>query len=234
MAAEITSGGIYDGDPGAFHNYLADCHEFLDESGSVYDFYFTYPDNHMVCASDFVADGSVDYAHERDWYTVAAGTGELYYSTPYLDSDSGNPVITISRAVYRDNRIQGVLAADIFVDVLVDIISKADVATDSYAFLVDQQFGMVVHPNEAYAFDDVPHGVMDVPDAPYGEVLSKIRSGSKETVYLTDYDGVTREGPEQSGARLSDRRGCGGRCRRRDFLFSGIYAQQDEPPAGEL
>lgn len=192
MAAEITSGEIYDGDPAVFHKYLADCHELLNEGGAVYDFYFTYPDNNMVCASDFVSDGSVDYVHEREWYTRAAGTGELYYSTPYLDSDSGKPIITISRAVFRDNRVRGVLAADIFVDVLVDIISRADVAPDSYAFLVDQQFGMIVHPNDAYNFDDVPLGVMDVPDAPYGEVLSKIRSGSGETVYLTDYDGVTR------------------------------------------
>ena len=101
MAAEITSGRIYDGDPGAFHKYLADCHEMLNEGGAVYDFYFTYPDNNMVCASDFVADGSVDYTHEREWYTRAAGTGELYYSTPYRDSDSGKPIITISRAVGR-------------------------------------------------------------------------------------------------------------------------------------
>ena len=192
LAAEITSSQIYDSDYETFHKFLQDNVSLLNRQGYIYDIYFTYPDNSMACASDFIPDGSVDYAHERDWFTAAAGTGELFYSTPYLDSDSGKPVITISKAIYRDNKLQGVLAADIFVDVLVNIISEADVAEDSYAFLVDQNLGMIVHPNEAYKFDDVPYSIMDVPGAPYDDVISKIRSGSKDTVYVEDYDGVTR------------------------------------------
>ena len=192
MAADITASGIYEEGYESFHRYLAECCSQLNRDGFIYDIYFTYPDNRMTCASDFVADGTVDYAGTRDWFTTAAGTGEMFYSSPYRDYDSGKPVITISKGVYRNNSLQGVLAADIFVDVLVEIISEADVAPDSYAFLVDQNLGMIVHPNEAYAFDDIPHGVMEVPNAPYGEVIPKIRSGSNETVYLTDYDGVTR------------------------------------------
>ena len=192
MAAEITVSRIYADSREAFHSYLSENCRLLNKDGTIYDIYFTYPDNSMACASDFVSDGSVDYVHEREWFTAPAGTGELFYSTPYLDSDSGKPIVTISRGVYADNILQGVLAADIFVDVLVDIISEADVAPNSYAFLVDQNLGMIVHPNEAYAFDDIPHGVMEIPGAPYAEVVSKIRSGSHETVYLEDYDGVTR------------------------------------------
>ncbi len=192
LAAEITVSRIYEEDNGVFHRFLAERRGLLDRTGVVYDFYFTYPDNSMACASDFVPDGTVDYAHERDWFTEAAATGELFYSTPYRDSDSGKPIITISRGIYADNVLQGVLAADIFVDVLVDIISEADVAPDSYAFLVDRNLGMIVHPNQAYAFEDTPRNVMEVRDAPYADVVSKIRSGSTGTVYLKDYDGVTR------------------------------------------
>ena len=192
LSAEITTSGIYNDGYEAFHTYLAKNCALLNKDGRIYDIYFTYPDNSMVCASDFVADGSVDYIHTRDWFVVAAGTGELFYSTPYRDSDSGKPVITISQGVYVNNVLQGVLAADIFVDVLVNIIREANVAPNSYAFLVDQNLGMIVHPDPAYAFDDVPHAVMDIPDAPYADVISKIRSGSSETVYLKDYDGVER------------------------------------------
>ena len=191
MAAEITVGAIYEDDYEAFHDYLAQNYALLNQDGYIYDIYFTYPDNHMACASDYIADGTMDY-RERDWFTKAAGTGEVFFSTPYRDADTGKPIITISKAVYRDNRLQGVLAADIFVDVLVDIIHEADVPANSYAFLVDQNLGMIVHPNPAYAFDDVPRSVMDVPDAPYADVISKIRSDSSDTVYVTDYDGVTR------------------------------------------
>ena len=192
LAAEITVSKIYAEGYDAFHSYLAETCRLLDKDDIIYDIYFTYPDNTMACASDFTADGSVDYVHDRDWFTTAAGTGELFFSTPYRDSDSGKPVVTISRGVYANNVLQGVLAADIFVDVLVDTIRGAYIAPDSYAFLVDQNLGMVVHPNEAYAFDDVPRGVLEVTDAPYEDVVSKVRSGSSETVYLRDYDGITR------------------------------------------
>ena len=191
-AADITISGICREDYDTFHRYLGEICRLLNKDGVIFDLYFTYPDNTMACASDFVADGSVDYVNTRDWFITAAGTGELFFSTPYRDSDSGKPIITISKGVYSNNALQGVLAADIFVDVLVDIIRGAEIAPDSYAFLVDQNLGMVVHPNEAYAYDDVPRHVMDVPDSPYGDVISKVRSGSKEMVYLKDYDGVTR------------------------------------------
>ncbi len=192
MATDIEVSRMFENDNATFHAYLKENYDRLNTRGYIYDFYFTYPDNTMACASDFVSDGSVDYSHDRIWYTYAAGTGSLYYSSPYMDSDTGVPIITISKAVYGDNEVKGVLAADIFVDTLVDIISEADVANDSYAFLVDRDMGMIVHPNDAYDFSDEPKGIMDVPGAPYEKVVENIRNDSNETVYVKDYDGVTR------------------------------------------
>ena len=127
MAAEIAVNDITNKDYETFHKYLKDSNDLLNKNGYVYDVYFTYPDNTMVCASDFIADGTVDFVHEREWYTTSALTGELFYSAPYLDSDTMKPVITISKAVYEDGDLLGVLAADIFFDLLVDMINDADV-----------------------------------------------------------------------------------------------------------
>ncbi|MBR6452283.1 MAG: response regulator [Lachnospiraceae bacterium] len=192
MAADITVSGIYETDYDDLHAYLQERYSLLNKQGTIYDIYFTYPDNRMACASDFVPDGSVDYVHDREWFSVPASTGELFYSTPYKDSDTKKPIITISRGVYKDHELKGVIAADIMVDKLVDIIGKAEVDPAGYAFLVDQNMGMIAHPDEAYAYTDVPKGIMDVPDAPYEEVVSKIRSNLGDTVYVTDYDGVER------------------------------------------
>ena len=186
LAAEIAVSGISDQDYDAFHNYLKHSNELLNKEGYVYDIYFTYPNNFMVCASDFIADGTVDFVHEREWYTTSALTGELFFSAPYLDSDTKKPIITISKAVYKDDELLGVLAADIFVDVIVDIVNEADVADNSYAFLLDQKMRMIVHPNEAYDYEDVPLGAMDIPDAPYGAVINSINSGSDEMVFIDD------------------------------------------------
>ncbi len=192
MAAEIGSGRISERSTSAFHEYLLKNYDLLNTEGYIYDIYFTNPSNIMVCASDYISDGSVDYAHEREWFLKAVATGDLYYSAPYMDADSGLPVITISKAVYTDGKLCGVLAADIFVDTLVKIISEAEVSENSYAFLVDQNLGMVVHPNSEYEFDDEPYGILDVQDAPYESVVETMGSGSRDMVYLKDYDGVRR------------------------------------------
>ena len=192
LAAEIAVNDITLEGYDEFHEYLYHSNELLNKNGYVYDVYFTYPNNTMVCASDFVADGTVDFVHEREWYTTSALTGETFFSTPYLDSDTGRSVITISKAVYKDDELLGVLAADIFVDVLVDMIEDANVAENSYAFLIDQNMRMVVHPNDAYDYEDVPLTVMGVEGSPYGPLIEAINTGSDEMVYVKDYDGVKR------------------------------------------
>ena len=192
LAAEIAVNDITLKGYDEFHEYLYQSNELLNKNGYVYDVYFTYPDNTMVCASDFIADGTVDFVHEREWYTTSALTGETFFSTPYLDSDTQRSVITISKAVYKDDELLGVLAADIFVDVLVDMIEDANVAEDSYAFLIDQNMRMVVHPNDAYDYEDYPLMVMGIEGSPYGPLIEAINSGSDEMVYVKDYDGVKR------------------------------------------
>ena len=192
LAANIEYSRFFDQDGAFFHDYLKSVYDSLNTKGYIYDIYFTFPDNTMACASDFVADGTVDFAHERDWYRVAAETNEIYYSAPYMDSDTKKPIITISKAVRADSELKGIIAADIFVDVLVDIINEADVAENSYAFLVDQNMSVIVHPNEAYSFTEDPIGMMQVPGSPYADVVANIRADSDDTVYVEDYDGVTR------------------------------------------
>ncbi len=100
--------------------------------------------------------------------------------------------MTISKAVYLDDELLGVLAADIFVDVLIDMISNANVGPDSYAFLIDQNMRMIVHPDEAYAYDDKPLYVTDVKGSPYGPLIEEIDKGSDEMIFVNEYDGVER------------------------------------------
>ncbi len=192
MAAEISVNDISTQGYDAFHSYLKNSNDLLNKNGYVYDVYFTYQDNTMVCASDFVADGTVDFVHEREWYTTSALTGELYYSTPYLDSDTQKPVITISKAVFKDGDLLGVLAADIFVDALVDKIRSANVSQGSYAFLVDQNMGVIAHPYSAYDYTDTPKKIMDIAGSPYAPLVEALQTGSDDMVFVTDYDGVSR------------------------------------------
>ena len=192
LAATMVTDGALDLDSDGLHLYLEKIFNGMNRDEVMYDIYFTNLDNIMICASDYVSDGSVDFVHDREWFVEAVKTGGLFYSTPYMDSDSGLPVITISQAIYTDGELRGVLCADVFVDILVDVISNAEVEENSYAFLIDSKNGMVVHPNTAYQFVDEPLGVMDVPGAPYGVLMERIAAGNKTPVEIKDYDGTTR------------------------------------------
>ena len=54
QAVEITLSGIYEQDYETFHNCLSESFTRLNTDGYMYDIYFTYPDNSMACASDFI------------------------------------------------------------------------------------------------------------------------------------------------------------------------------------
>ena len=192
LAAAMATDRAPELDNQALHLYLENVFRELNKDGVLYDIYFTNLDNVMVCASDYISDGTVDFVHDREWFVEAASTGELFYSTPYMDADSGLPVITISKAVVLDGELVGVLCEDVFVDTLVDVINNAEVEENSYAFLIDSKQAMVVHPNEAYGFDDEPYGVMDIQGAPYGELMKQIADSKTEVCEIEDYDGATR------------------------------------------
>ena len=192
LASAMVADGAADLDNDALHRYLEKVFNGMNRDEVLYDIYFTNLDNIMVCASDYISDGSVDFVHDREWFVEAVNTGRLFYSTPYMDADSGLPVITISQAIYTDGQLRGVLCEDVFVDTLVDVISNAKTEENSYAFLIDSKNEMVVHPNEVYKFDDEPFGVMDVPDAPYAALMDNIAAGNQTPVEIRDYDGTTR------------------------------------------
>lgn len=160
---------------------------------TLYDIYFTSEENRMASGSGYVPDGTVDFT-QRSWYVGARESGEIWYESPYKDADSGRPVITLSRAVSVDGHIIGVLAEDIFIDYVVEIVNQCQVEGNSYAMLLDQNQGLMVHPNEAYGYvNDEPVPLSQLEGRPYQE-LEKILSagGSDKAVWVKDYDGVTR------------------------------------------
>lgn len=155
--------------------------------GYIYDLYFTSTDNNMAAGSGYEPDGSVDFT-QREWYLEAANKDGIYYSSPYLDADTGKIVITISTGIYDSSTFKGVLAMDIFVDTLVEIVESVDVPKDSYAFLLDQNGGIINHPNEAFGYvEDEPAILASLEGNPYGKLAEAIESDTV-SVSFKDYD----------------------------------------------
>ena len=83
----------------------------------------------FVDSGGFVPPESFDVT-KRDWFVNAVEQkGELYFSDPYIDVDTNLLSITISKSVNgMDGKIKGVVACDIYLDRLVDILRKIEIS----------------------------------------------------------------------------------------------------------
>ena len=181
-------------EPEKIAQYLQELLQNQNEDGIIYDIYFTSEDNRMTAGSGYEADGSVDFT-KRGWYLAAKEKDGVHYESPYKDADSGRYVITLSKKVEWDGKVVGVLAEDIFIDQVVEIVNKCEVEGNSYAMLVDQNDGLMVHPNEKYGYvDDEPVRLNDLAGNPYKKLSEKLEADGKknQNIWLKDYDGVTR------------------------------------------
>lgn len=172
--------------------YLTNLLENYNDNDVLYDIYYVSADNRMTAASGYEPDTDIDFT-QRGWYLGAVEADGNYYASPYRDADSGRMVITISRKIMVDGTVAGVLAEDIFIDTVVEMVDQCTVPDNSYAMLLDQNMGLVVHPNEAYGYvNDEPVSVRNLSGNPYGKFADALLTGDSENVDVQDYDNVER------------------------------------------
>ena len=169
-------------------NLLAEAeHEY------VYDIYFMYPDNVMLCGTDF--DNTVEHPeinyNLRPWYVNAIGKDRAVVSTAYLDTDTHKVVVTISKRVMINGEIAGTLNMDMFITSLGDLINGNMMPENCYGSLVDSGYRAVFHPSEDLGYEDEPP-VMDSCGIENYDKLKKALRKNQNGVSLTDYDGTER------------------------------------------
>lgn len=124
----------------------------------VYDIYYMYPDNVMLCGTDI--DNTVEHPeinyNLRPWYVNAVATDHAVVSTAYLDTDTHKVVVTISKRVMIGGKVVGTLCMDMFITSLGDLINGEAMPENCYGSLVDSDFRTVFHPSESFAYDDEP------------------------------------------------------------------------------
>ncbi|HWI47151.1 MAG TPA: methyl-accepting chemotaxis protein, partial [Rummeliibacillus sp.] len=81
---------------------------------------------------------------EKDWYKAAMDKqGELVISEPYQDAGTKEWCITISQT-NKDG--SGVVAVDIYLSYIQELIGKVKLGNTGYAFLLDQNKKYIAHP----------------------------------------------------------------------------------------
>jgi len=139
-------------------------------------------DGSVLDAKGWVPEEGYD-ARKRDWYIKAVSTDALCFSDPYIDAITGNPIVSAMMPIkFQNNELRGVLAADIFLTTLKDIVAQVNINKEGYGFLVDQNGIALAHPDEQL------HNTNLLENAEWKELMSKILESDKGMIE-TQFDG---------------------------------------------
>ena len=90
---------------------------------------------------------------QRSWYSDAIDNDDIAVSDPYLDEQTGNYCMTMSKRVVIDGKTIGVFGIDFYMDQLTAILSDSYNGRN-YAFLVSKDGLIVTHPSEQLQLGD--------------------------------------------------------------------------------
>ncbi|MDR2732167.1 MAG: methyl-accepting chemotaxis protein [Fibromonadaceae bacterium] len=130
--------------------------KMVKSDSSVYDLYYGTAKSRF--AGGMFAGGSGWRPYEepdskdwdqinRPWFTDAVKfTGEIVITEPYIDSETNRFVFTIAKtAKSSGGTVIGVVAADIFLDVLNSIVESGKITEDGITFLTDDKGLYLTH-----------------------------------------------------------------------------------------
>lgn len=83
----------------------------------------------------------------RPWYKEMAAAGGMIYSDPYVDSVTGNVVISIVSPVFENNQIIGNVGIDLQITDVSNFVSSYKIGKSGYPILISKIGTVVVHPD---------------------------------------------------------------------------------------
>ena len=142
----------------------------------------------------FIYDGvPEDYdPSDKEWYTGANNTSEIYVTQPYIDKNTGGVVITLSEAFTTKEGRKGTIGADISLEYISNYIQETSLGEGSYAFLMDGSGDIITHNDEQYnPTADETTNIKDMSDGRLLEIMNLEKRNIRDRIF-EDYDGTER------------------------------------------
>jgi serine phosphatase RsbU (regulator of sigma subunit)/HAMP domain-containing protein len=159
------------------------------QSGQILDYYIGFNDRRLLSGTGWQPSPDYDCT-KRDWYVEAMNRNGMVITPPYVDSDTKLMVVTISEPLYINGKAEGVLAVDITVDYLVELVNSIKISEDSNAFLIDSQKNIMTYPDRSFLpTDEMSYQIGEILDGRLQPLSDQIDSGKYKLTRLTDYDG---------------------------------------------
>ncbi|MEJ6951890.1 methyl-accepting chemotaxis protein [Natronospora cellulosivora (SeqCode)] len=143
------NGTVVDGDYNEKLEEFAYIHSEYNQFKSVYfasteGVMYLYPEEELPAGFD---------PRARPWYQDAVQAREQVWTEVYQDAASGELIISTAKPIYINNQLQGVMAADISLDFLSELVSNITVGESGYAYIVDGQGRILAHPDTSLIED---------------------------------------------------------------------------------
>ncbi len=120
-----------------------------NKSEDILDYYIGLPTNKMITGTGWVPPKDFNVL-DRDWYKEAADSDHTIISKPYIDIETKSMIITFSSGIKNKDALKGVVASDVRANVVADTIANAKPIKNSYAFLVDDENNILIHPKKEF------------------------------------------------------------------------------------
>lgn len=188
LSDEVTLRKLYQ-DPENMKAYLA---KRMEKYPHIMSAYMGTAQNEVIDSSYWVPDSSFVCA-ERDWYKNAVNTDDIIVTNPYVDSQTGNLIMTISKRILNEDQLVGVMAFDFTINTLSDIINASKDSSGAYAFVLNRDNTVLMHPDKSFApVNDKFVSLIAVGGKQYEKLTSNIASKSNQVVKVKDFTGSVK------------------------------------------
>lgn len=115
------------------------------------DFYVAFEGNKpkLISGVGWVPPDNYDPT-TRSWYKAACKSNQVVFTEPYVDFMTGKLVITVAKALKNDNKIIGVIAADIYLEKVLKVVNESKINNNSYGLLLDNKGRIIAHPDSNF------------------------------------------------------------------------------------
>lgn len=116
-----------------------------------------------------------DYNNQdRPWFKPALEAPDVFYSQPYQDQIFNKVIMSVMTKVKDGNDVIGIVALDIFIDAMPDILKSYKIGEDGYSFLLAADGTIIYHPEQ-----DLILKKMQDTDGDLAAVAQKMVSGEE-------------------------------------------------------
>jgi PAS domain S-box-containing protein len=119
------------------------------KAGHFSDVYIGLHNGVLIDGADWTPPAGYD-PRIRPWYKRAVEAKHTSFTRPYVDLTTMELVIALVTPLHVDGQFIGVMSADTVLDTLVDNLMSVKVGESGYAFIVEEDGTILVHPNQEY------------------------------------------------------------------------------------